>query len=201
MPFIPIPNTVKVICRYGSGDHFWSNVLHFTREEFTYEDMQAMAVALGSGFFQELKEPLPASVSILGVTIYDMRTETSPKLVHDYSPAITGGQTDEPPVSLVAAAVISFYGAGRGQANQGRAYIGGLPEADADEGRVQSGQYEVVRAAFATLVTDPPTGWTWVVASTQFNKLPRQVGVTTPVVSVVGRSNIWARQGRRIKRP
>lgn len=200
MAFIPFPNTAKVLIRWTSGANVWTNVLHFTKQDFSIADMTQLATDLGTGFFQALKEPFSSSVSITGVTIYDMRAADAPRLIHNYGSAIAGGQADEPPVSLVAAAVISLYGAGRGKSNQGRLYFAGIPEADADEERVQSGQYEVLRAAVATLVTNPPTGWVYVIASSQTGGVPRTTGQTVQVVSVLGRDGKWGRQGRRVNR-
>lgn len=200
MAFIPLPNTAKAVIRLTSGDSVWSNVLHFTMAGFDVADMQDLATALGTGFLQEYKEPLASSVSIIGVDIYDMRSQDGPVIHHTYDPAINGGQSDEPPVSLIATAVVTFYGAGRGKNYRGRAYVSGIPEQDADEVRVQQGQYDVLVAAFDTLRTSPPTGWTWVIASTQRNGVKLAEGELHPVVSVVGRSNRWGRQSRRVRR-
>lgn len=200
MAFIPFPNTAKVLVRWTSGNNLWTNVLHFVKQDFSLADMTQLATDLGTGFFQELKEPFSDSVSILGVTIYDMRAEDAPRIIHNYGSAIAGGQAAEPPVALNATAVISLYGAGRGKSQRGRLYFSGIPEADADEERVQAGQYEVLRAAVATLITAPPTGWTFVIASSQANGVPRTTGLTVQVVSVVGRDGKWATQSRRSKR-
>jgi hypothetical protein len=131
---------------------------------------------------------------------YDMRSQEGSKITLALD--IDGGSSIEnTPLSPATTLCVSFYGTGRGKWSRGRNYIAGISEQNADQVDVGQTLSDQILLAYTALISDPPPGWIWVVASRYFNKAPRTVAVTTPVVTALVRSRRFAFQKRRAERP
>jgi len=198
--FQAVPDCAKVLVHFASGPLTASIGLWFAQQNFTLEGMQTLRDEIDTAFLVPVVAPLSENVNITGITIYDMRSATGPKLVHVYDPVLSGNEQSTP-TSFGNAACISFYGEGRGQANQGRVYVPGIGEAQADQTDIQTATLGFLVDAFEGLRDTPPTGWTWSIVSRVLNGVPRAVGVYTPVLTVTSRNPRWTFQRRRVPRP
>lgn len=200
MAFQPAPDCARVVLHMNSGDVFASNTFHFAMPGFDDNDLDAIAAHLDTSFIDDFMSPLSENVNCTGYTLYDIRTAEGSRIVHTFGTPVAGEQVGETPSNFIGAAVLSYYASGRGKSNQGRLYIAGVSENDADERRVQDSTMTALRDALTALITTPPPGWTWVVLSRYKDNVKRATATYSPVVRVVARTGIWGSQKRRVKR-
>jgi hypothetical protein len=199
MDFIPIPKTVLVRFHLVTGALKASFGLFFTRDDFTVEDMTALLGNLETGFCADLMDPLNDDYNMNLLEAYDMTTVDGYKVTHEVN--IDGGVSGEnTPVSPALCCVVTFKGNRRGKWNAGRNFVPGLSEQSVDQVDIQQGVVDAIQGAYANLISDPPEGWVWVIASRYLDKEKRTEGVTTPVYSTQVRSNRFGVQKRRAGR-
>jgi hypothetical protein len=200
--FIPVPNTVFVRIRLVTAVAALEATigLWFSKTNFTQSDMEDLADHLALNFCDDLMSGLCDDYTANLITVYDMRTIDG--YVHHKTIDIDGGSaTEDTPISPAQCCVVTFNADKRGKWNAGRNYVPGLTEQDCDQVDIGSTTTTAILAAYQSLIDDPPTGWTWVVCSRYFNKLPREEGVTNPVSTTQIRSSRFGFQRRRAQRP
>jgi hypothetical protein len=202
MTFIPIPDTALVRLTMVTGEALLEATigLYFERADFTYEQLVDMVSDLAGGFAADLMDPLDSNYTATLLTAWDMRSADGYKVLHTL--AIAGGASVmNTPLSPAECCVVSFHGDKRGKWNQGRVYVAGISEQNADQVDIDSGTVATILACFQGLLDDPPAGWQWVVASRYLNKVARTVAITAPVTGCLVRSPRFGFQRRRAQRP
>lgn len=197
MPFIPVPDAVKVTIYGHTGSREWTLNLWFAMPGFDAEDMGDLGAYLETWLTDELAPQLATNTNFDQIILYDMSTVDGNKLVIDVDiPGTSVGALN--PVST--ACVVSYYGSKRGKWNAGRNYVTGFTEEAGDEKDMTQLKADGIRDAYRVLMTDLPAGWTWVVVSRFFNKAARTVGVWAPVISCVVRNLVYGTQKRRLRK-
>jgi hypothetical protein len=198
--FIPIPHTVMVRFHLVTGALKASFSLFFTRDDFTVQDITDLLTSLEGGFCADVMSPLCDDYNMNLLEAWDMTAVDGYKVTHEVD--IDGGTSPEnTPVSPALCCVVTFKGNRRGKWNAGRNFVPGLSEQSVDQVDIQQGVADAIQSAYASLISDPPEGWVWVIASRYFEKEKRAEGVTTPVYSTQVRSNRFGVQKRRAARP
>lgn len=201
MTFIPVPSAAMAILTYDvSNLTTINNTLWFTKTGFTTADMEDLLDYITAWSDDHILPNLCTAVALEHVTVYDMRTETGPKV--EVSPVAATGSIGTDIGAINAACVITFYTGNRGRSYRGRNYVTGFPEADMGAlGFTSTTHTAAVAGAYELLLTEPATwGFEWVVASRYTNGAPRQNGVTTAITSVAVRNAYFGSQRRRINR-
>jgi len=88
----------------------------------------------------------------------------------------------------------------RGRSFRGRNYVSGIPTAQVTENVMLGTFLDAIEAAYEELLpggAHDPSPAQWVVVSRVFNKLPRTVGIATPIVNVLFTDNVIDDQRRR----
>jgi len=199
MAFIPTPNAVRVVIDWISSGVTFSNVLHFTKADFTVSDMQDLADALDAAIATGFRVDQSTGTLYNGVKVYDIRTIDGPIAVQTGGSGAgtqTGGTAP-----LNCAIVVTLRTNARGRTGRGRVFVTGGSD-DALTGNQWSVAYNTAVQGF---ITDLRTaaganGWTHVIRSIQANGITLNPAVTRDVVSFDIRSNITGSQRRRIDR-
>lgn len=197
MTFQPVPDCALVRVTASTDALDWSFNLHFAKPGFVSADLSTLVDHLEANMLADLAAALSSSTTLEHVYAWDLNAVDGYKHEKDISIAGTGTANA---VSPSLAAVISFYGNKRGKWNQGRNYLGGLEEATVDAVDIQAATLLTIKTAYETLISDPPTGWTWVIVSRYLNKAKRTNGVYINVETVVTRSGRFGVQRRRAAR-
>jgi hypothetical protein len=197
MAFIPVPDAAKVTIYGHTGARTWTLNLWFAMPGFDAGDMENLGDYLETWLEDELAPQLAADTNFDQIVIYDMSAADGNKYVADIDIAGTSAGALTP---VSTACVVSFYGSARGKWNQGRNYVTGFTEEAGDEKDMTQSKADGIRDAYRALQTDLPSGWTWVVVSRVFNKLPRAVGVYAPIVSCIVRNLVYGTQKRRLRK-
>jgi hypothetical protein len=201
MSFIPIPDTVlvRLYIITGVAELKASLSLYFHRPAFDRDDMEDLITQLGTHFCPDLMSGLCDDYTMNLIEVYDLNSVDGWKASSALD--ISGGSSEAAtPVSPALCMVVSFRGEKRGKWNAGRNFVPGLYEQEVDQVDIGSAISGPVIDAYQSLIDDPPSGWTWVIASRYHNKAPRETGVITPVVSVLQRSARFGVQKRRTYR-
>lgn len=184
MAFIPVPNTAMVELRQTLFGQQIENVMYFEKATApSVADLEALAAAVETWFVTDVMGVL-LSTDIIWREAYvtDLSSATAPTAVSLAEAGSTGGigSASLPGNATVA---VSFRTAGRGRASRGRNYLSGLSESVVTGNQVSSAFASDVTTAYETMISAPPTGWTWVVVSRQLNGVARTTGETIPVTS------------------
>jgi hypothetical protein len=198
--FIPVPNVVKVKLTLTINTLVSSISLYFERQSFTYADMETLSDNLVLGFCPDLMDALCDDYKMTQIDLWDLNSVDGYHISNGLD--IDGGSDPgATPVSPAQTCVVSYYAARRGKWNAGRNFVPGLFEGQVDETDIQGGLANAILAPYLALIEDPPTGWVWVTVSRYLDRQARAVGVSSPVVSAVVRSNRFGFQRRRAARP
>lgn len=200
MAFIPTPHCARVVFGFHRSTAFWSNVLHFTKTDFTEADMTQLANALDLGAGNTIKTHLANNVTYDGVTVYDIRTIDGP-MVFDGTSTGLGSQVGVC-ASLNDAVVVTLRTNARGRTGRGRVYVAGqLDNAIENDSWNQTAADNAMEWITDMRSRAQTIGWTHVIRSIQANHVPLNPAVTRIVVGFDVRSLITGTQRRRIDRP
>jgi len=185
------PQVVEASIRYennvdASPAH---NVFHFlTAEPMSAGVLTDLADALESWIDVEW-QPIASLVwKSTGCNIRQLKADAP--LTLDRSWAYTGAITGAAPSNNVTLAVSFRTGFG-GRSYRGRAYHVGLAESDIADSYIDTTVKESIREGYEALIalTDDKS-WIWGVYSKWLNKVVREVGVLTPITSVIIVDNV-----------
>lgn len=166
----------------------------------TSAKMQGLADAIDAAVLPLAAAALNTSNTYTGITVADLSTAVLPDAVNASSVVGTRGSA----VTSTAACVVTKRTGQVGRAFRGRCYVGGAALSDLTAGGSEwvsgyatscQGLVEAVRAAFGTAT---PTAYTAVL----YHRAAGQGGIpaadsTTPVTSVLGRTEIGVQRSRR----
>lgn len=199
MTFIPTPDCARVVIQYHESEMTFSNVLHFTKPNFTAANMTALANAIDNAVGAGWKTHLAANVTYDMTSVYDIRTIDG-QVVSDSGNSGAGSQVGNA-AALNCAIVVTLRTNARGRTGRGRVYCGGqldnslVANAWTVQARDNAAEYiEDIRTAASAI------GWLHVIRSIQANKVTLNPAVTREVVAFDVRTGMTGTQRRRLDR-
>lgn len=200
MAFVPTPNCARAVISFVQGTSVYSNVLHFTKDNFTGGDMNILANTLDDAINEAHLGNITTNSVYTGVRVYDIRTSTGAVAFNDDHAG--GGAASGDPAPLNSAVVITLRTNTRGRTGRGRMYVAGY--ADAELGGFtwsQNAQDAAVNYLGALRDNAALQGWIHVIRSTQVDGVLLNPAVTREVTGFDIRSAITGTQRRRLDRP
>jgi hypothetical protein len=205
MPFVPVPFTVLAEIRQQQDGQLVENTLYFRSDSaWTAASATAMANDLVTWWAVNMAPLVSSSVLLREIVLTDLASQTGFQVTATPAALTTGAAGSEQTPNHTSIA-ISFRTEQRGRSFRGRNYIIGLHDAIVDKNIVVESALDDFVAAYQALFTPTSTNaCTWVVVS-RFSgvdpvtdkPIPRAVGLTTPVTSVLFADNVVDTQSRR----
>lgn len=197
MPFIPVPNTIRISLHLVMASQNMYVTLHVKKVGAVgSSDLVDAAVAMYNWWDTYLRPISSNQVTCDGATAMDMSSDSGGVYTHTQSPAVAGASTAAPFPNNVAA-VISTRTALRGRSYRGRMFIPGLRgdyRANASE-MDSSLQSALIVAAVNLASFFTAASLTPAVASRWHANEARAVGVATEIISFV--VDTWLDSQRR----
>jgi hypothetical protein len=196
--FIPAVNTAKVAI-----EGLWSNQKVVTTLWFTMAsepdqaDLEALADDIGENWVNAMLLTWADTYSVQRITATRQNSANDIQGVVDYTDAPVVGTGEGDSLPLNCAWSFSFRTLLRGRSFRGRNFLPGFLNSILDSPGIGNAvTLAGVVAAYALhLITDPPAGWVWVVASHFADHEPRATAVLTPIVEVI--VDTWLDSQRR----
>jgi len=200
MDFVPVPDSVLVEIVMELDGQIVENTLWFQASaSFDTGDMGTLGLAVLSWWETEIAPGVADDLTVSGLNITDMRTQTGPGLFLLPSAPLAGEGTS-PPLPNSNALCISFRTAARGRSARGRNYICGLQESQVTKSRVDAGVPDFFQDAYAAMIgagTLSP-GWQWCVVSRISGGEARATALVRPVTAAVVVDSVIDSQRRRL---
>ena len=206
MPFVPVDNTCLAEIRMTADGQQIENTLWFEfPTAITAEDLVSLATDLTTWWGDNIQPIVWGGVTLREIVCTDMSSETGAQgSFATETPTV--GDLDEPPLPTGTSLAISFRTALRGRSFRGRNYAVGLVKSHTTGPNTFT---DAIVTAYQTaynnlIAVATGAGFTWVVVSrfsgvdAEGKPIPRALGVTTPVTSVVMTDNIVDSQRRRL---
>lgn len=198
--FIPTPHGARAVINFGAGSEAYSNVLHFTKTNFSEADMTALAEEIDNQIPAQWLPIMSAEAAYRNVTVYDIRTSDGPLVLVDTNADVGDVAGDHWPINV--AVVITLRTAARGRSGRGRLYFGGGPVGWFADGELNPAYYESYEDAVNGIMTScAAIGWTLCIRSTQQDNVQLASAVMRPVIAVEIRNPKPGTQRRRVDRP
>lgn len=200
MAFVPTPNTARAVIEFIQGTAKFSNVLHFTKTNFTGGDMNILAGALDDAINDVHLPNITTNVVYQGVRVYDIRTLAGAVVFN--SDHAGGGAASGDPAPLNSAVVITLRTNTRGRTGRGRMYVAGFADAELS-GFTWSSNALTAATNYLSGMRDNAAllGWIHVIRSTQVDHVLQNPALTREVTGFEVRSPITGTQRRRLDRP
>jgi len=198
MAFIPALNTAQVHVRTTLLSQQVENILYFENSDtIGAGDLITLCEYVGDWWNDHLKGNLSNQLTMREIYAVDMTSSTAPTGVDLTHNGVAGSQTSPAMPGNVTIA-ISFRTAGRGRSSRGRNYLPGMVEAGVSGNSIDNTYGALFVAAYEELISDPLTGWTWVVASFYANHSPRVTALLQPILSCGLSDNVMDSMRRRL---
>lgn len=198
MPFVPFTDGAKMCFDFTISGVEVSICLHFKGNiSPTPADYDTLANE-GKVRWAANVLPLQTTATLFkGTTVYDLNTANSP-VYQDYYVTPVAGSSATPTSPLNVAFVLSYLTGNRGRSYRGRSYIPGLSETVADDQNWQAQTVIDVTNGVGTMINaiENNSPFEFVVASRVQNGQLLQQGVMTPVLALVGKSDLGTRRKR-----
>jgi hypothetical protein len=206
MPFVPVENTALVETRMLYDNQKVENTLWVLNDTaWDGASLVELATEVKSWWDASYAGLVTTGVTLREVVCTDMTTDTG--AVGSVSGAGSVGTVGGTKMPSNVSLAVSFRTASRGRSFRGRNYLVGLSNSQIEQPNTAASDYiEAVIAAYNDFMSAIDTaGWTWVVAS-RFSgvdpdtkqPIPREAGVTTPIVTVVVTDTAIDSQRRRL---
>jgi len=199
MAFIPVPDVAQFNIRGTLDNQRIENPLYFRNvNTWDVEGLEAAAGLVADWFEDNILPIVTTDYVLREVYAIDLTTENSGSATHTVA-ASTQGLDASPALPNNVAICVSFRTAQRGRSFRGRNYIAGLTEGDVTGNTIAAAQSSALVTAYGQLFSlFPPGGAFWVVVSRFTANLPRTVGISTPVTSVLIVDSTVDSQRRRL---
>lgn len=185
MPFIPIPDGVKVCMRFNNCDQLACNVFHVkVTEEITEAVLNAIGAIFKNWWVTSMKPNVPPDISLEAVEVTDASVSGGLGVEYTTGLPVTGSNSNPPMPQNVTAAVKLTTGH-TGRSYRGRSYVVGLPNSFRDnKGHLTSAAQTAIDTAYEALI-DALQAATWdlAIASLYSGGAPRAAGILTPVIA------------------
>lgn len=191
MPFIPVANTCEFDLVYETPGGKAENTLYFKKDGgWALSDMGIACNELLAWWNTNVHPQTSEDVSLIEIKATNLTTSTSEQLFYTTDLPVAGGYAQAVSPGNVTLA-ITFRTSLRGRAYRGRNYLIGLAKASITGDTVHDDVVADFVASYTELVDGLLSGdAVWVVVSryngvdSDHRPIPREVGVTTPIVSV-----------------
>jgi len=182
-PFIPVPNTVEAHLRGTLNGEPVENTLYFHKSgSWDITAMGILNAALALWYRTSIVGSMSEEYQYRESYMVDLTTADG--LVHiDNTDAGMLGTVPSDASSNQAAFCVRFSTGRRGRSYRGRNYVPAVPESNVNEGRVLVAYADFIVDAYNILNSyDGLFGAQWVVVSRFALGLPREYGISTPVI-------------------
>lgn len=199
MAFIPAIDTARCEIRYTCVGQRVENTLWFQHDTgvITEADREALGAYLEGWYNSEIKPLQSASVIYQEVYVVDWSAENAGTSTVNSLAGTTGAGVSPISPNNVTMAV-SFRTALRGRSSRGRNYIIGLMESDVTGSIIEATTRSNWRNAYDAILVDPPTDFTWSVASFYTDNVARVTALVQPINGVVVVDDYVDSQRRRL---
>lgn len=199
--FVPLTHGARVVISFSTADaEEWSNVLHFTKTNYTTQDLQDLIDDILTSANATIAPAMSTNTGLSSVTGYDIRSSGGVVLTAAGVPASGQDAAELLPINL--AIVMTLRSATRGRSGRGRVYIAGFTEAKQVGGNwsaatvTAAGDYISGIEAAANA-----NGWAFVIMSKQQDGVALNPAVARTVTSYEVRNTEVGTQRRRVDRP
>lgn len=186
MPFVPVNSTCSVSWRYTVDGQRVENTVYVENELGSTPSLNAVA-AIAQDFWDNYRLILTNAVTLREIYVVNLENSTAPVLSVPFVPAESGVNVavgNALPNNVTLA--ISFRTPSRGRSFRGRNYVPSLAEGQVNNNTVDSATVDAIVDCYETFSSQiSAAGWQWVTVSRISNGVPRAVGVTAPVTSVL----------------
>lgn len=188
MPFIPTPNAVQAELVYNWDSQICQTVLHYVKASpWNPDSMAELAEGLLETWDSNLKGSMPTTLSLIGVRVTDISSQTGPVVEQNIGLPSTGTAASASLPNNVAIVFTKRTGL-RGRSYRGRIYHPGLLEANVVGNQVDSTVASALRQKWEQFLAIPLTVAAdealMVVVSKQNNNVSRSEGVATLVTGL-----------------
>lgn len=200
MPFVPAADVAQVELVQLLDGQVIENTLYFqSSADLDIALMGDLANALLGWWEDAIAPGVSESLSLTGITVTDLSTQTSPGIFVPAVPAITGDGTS-PALPNNVALCVSFRTAFRGRSARGRNYVAGLQENQTTLSHIDAGVADFFTDAYSQLIGPGAFvgGLQWGVLSRFVNGNERATGLFRPITSVTVVDNTLDSQRRRL---
>lgn len=198
MAFIPFIDGVRVIIEFSIAGVLVTITLSGVKPGgFDIGDQGDLADSIETWASDILVPDLSVNAALTKVTVYDMRTSTSPVVTNVVSPAEAGG-INEVSIDIGSAMVASFRTEARGRSGRGRNFVPGVPSTtrtnptsfNATIQTTMTANYGTLDNAFSDV------GFVWTVASTQQDGVVLTTANNRAVTAVILDAPVGNQRGR-----
>ena len=203
MPFIPTPNAVQAELIYNWDSQICETVLDYVKASpWNSDSMAELAEGLLETWNANLKGSMPTTLSLIGVRVTDISSQTGPVVEQGIGlPSV--GTAASPSLPNNVAIVFTKRTGLRGRSYRGRIYHPGLLESNVVGNTVDAVTAAALRSKWEAFLAIPLTVAAdealMVVVSRQNNNVPRAEGVATLVENLTT-DGIVDSQRRRLPR-
>lgn len=197
--FIEVANCAMFELRFTLFSQKIENTLYFEEAlSWSAASLQDQCEALADWWTTTLAEQFSTGLVLNSVAGTSLQAFNAPAVEYSIPGGSAGTQIQQAAPGNVAVCV-TFKTNLRGRSYTGRNYVAGIPLNQVTGNTVNADWCEDLRAGY-NLLTDAfgSVLGTWVVVSRYTNKLPRAIGISTPVRSVVMTDNNIDSQRRRL---
>jgi hypothetical protein len=199
MAFVPGTNVAQVNYMFTLHGQNVQNVLTFRHAgPIDQTAIDALGARLVANWDVEVAAQLSSDITLTGLRIYDLTTETAP--VYEYSTGLpTSGGLSAAAMPGSVAFCLSLRTANRGRSGRGRIYVAGLTELGVTGNSIPALNADALRDAYRELLIAPPTDWVWGVSSRQHNGIALTAINFQPIVNVIWTDLTVDSQRRRLR--
>lgn len=206
MASVPVSNTVLCEVRQTMELQQCENTLYFHKSSgWTVSEMDDLGDGLIDWWSSDIAPLVWAGVELREIAVTDLSSAIAPGIARTPTAPVFGARDlDHLPNNVSLA--ISFRTANRGRSYRGRNYLLGFTEDQADGSVIHTSEISAYVAAYndlRTVATDNSCSWVVVSRFSGVDPLtkkpiPRTVGISTPITSVVVVDNVVDSQRNRL---
>lgn len=190
---------MRVVVKWSQGAQAFSNVLHYTKNAFTVQDMQDAIDDMDTWIGGYLAANVSTNIHYDGIDGYDLRTAGGQVVTQNASAGNGGMAGDMMPINV--ALVVTRRTATRGQSGRGRIYVGHLPESTIADGVYNAGAINQALSYADNLDGQAvANGWTPVIVQRWAAGQELEEPLTHQVTDNEVRSGVPGTQRRRLDR-
>lgn len=185
MPFIPVPNVVKLEAIFNFNGQICENVHHYEKDvAWDVASMQNLASEYIQAWTTFLRPTMTNEVSLSNIKVTDLTTQFSNGIEYSTGLPLAGSSVAPASPNNVTLSV-TWVTAFRGRSFRGRTYHIGLKESEVGQNEVTVSYAGIMAAFYGALFTSvPSTGETMVVVSYREGNAPRAEGLATPIIGI-----------------
>jgi hypothetical protein len=193
MPFIPLPNGIKVCLRYKQADQNTCNVFYVTTASAVTDTLlDTIGTAVKNWWIANMKPGTTTNTSLEAIELTDWSTAGG--LGIEYTTGLPSFGTDASAALPNNATLAVKLGTGlTGRSNRGRQYVTGIGSGSlaGDKNHISTAAQTAFKAAYDALISDMVSAGVELVIASFFHgvdslhkPIPRTTGVSHPVASV-----------------